>query len=117
MIRFALRLVLAGSLIGTGWVAARAQTPTPPTPDFEISVVAPAGWTTVTCVRGCQFAISQMKNGVTSHGRIPSFSSELWRQHWTNVRASNWRLGVCKLIGEDVSDRRAGPRQAGARPP
>jgi hypothetical protein len=62
-------------------------------PDFEISVVAPAGKTTVTCVRGCQFAVSQVKDGVTTHGflgRLPS--SRLSQRvvaldHRTSIRA------------------------------
>ena len=75
MARVALRLVIAAALVGTGWIVGRAQAPTTPTPDFEISIVAPAGRTTVACVRGCEFGISQLKDGVTRHGRIPSFSS------------------------------------------
>jgi hypothetical protein len=56
MSRWLLRALLASSLIGTGWSVARAQRPEP---DFEIVVAAPAGATTVRCVRGCKLVWSE----------------------------------------------------------
>ena len=58
MARTMFRITAALALIGAGWSVGRAQTPTPPTPDFEISIVAPRGMATVTCVRGCQLGLS-----------------------------------------------------------
>jgi hypothetical protein len=74
MARFALRVVIACALIVTGWMAGQAQTPAPPTPDFEITVVAPQGWMSVACTRGCEFGVAQVRqDGVVTRGRIPSF--------------------------------------------
>jgi len=50
MKRFVVRLAIAGFLVMTGWVLAKAQQSQP---DFEIVVSAPAGKTTVECRRGC----------------------------------------------------------------
>ena len=47
------RLGLALGLLGTGWIAAKAQTSEP---TFELRVDAPEGPTTVRCVRGCKLA-------------------------------------------------------------
>ena len=41
---------VALTLIGLGWVAAKAQMPGP---DFELVVNAPTGSSTIQCVRGC----------------------------------------------------------------
>jgi hypothetical protein len=49
--RTLLRVVAAVVLIGLGWAAGKAQTPQP---DFELIVNAPAGQTSVECVRGCE---------------------------------------------------------------
>jgi hypothetical protein len=43
--------LVALALVGTGWVAAKAQTSEP---NFELVVEAPAGPTTITCLRGCR---------------------------------------------------------------
>jgi hypothetical protein len=53
MARLIVRALVVVALVSAGWVAGRAQTPSW---DFEISVDAPAGETTVTCVRGCSLA-------------------------------------------------------------
>jgi hypothetical protein len=45
------RIAIAVGLIGLGWVAGTAQAPQP---DFELIVDAPAGKTSVQCVRGCE---------------------------------------------------------------
>ena len=74
MLRFAVRVLLAVAFLAVGWIAGQAQTQAP-MPDFEISVVYPPGPITFTCVRGCSFAVSQERNGVTTHGRVGSFSS------------------------------------------
>lgn len=50
MARGLLAFLGAIALVGAGWVAAKAQTPAP---HFELVVDAPAGPTTIKCVRGC----------------------------------------------------------------
>lgn len=50
MKRLMLKFVVAAGLVALGWTAGQAaQT----TADFEITVSAPQGETTITCVRGC----------------------------------------------------------------
>jgi hypothetical protein len=56
MSRWLLQALLSSSLIGVGWSVTRAQRPEP---DFEIVVAAPAGTTTVRCVRGCKLVWSE----------------------------------------------------------
>jgi hypothetical protein len=53
MFRAALRIVIAVSLVGAGWIAGTARTTEP---DFEIVVDAPEGETKIECVRGCDLA-------------------------------------------------------------
>jgi hypothetical protein len=64
MKRVILRAAVAGLLVGAGWLTARAQTPTP---DFEFVIDAPAGQTSVRCVRGC--SIMWVERGVNPNGR------------------------------------------------
>ena len=53
MPQIVLRVVFAVGLLGTGWVAARAQSGAP---TFELQVDAPGGQTSIRCVRGCKLA-------------------------------------------------------------
>ena len=53
MTRIALRVILAVGLLGTGWVAAKAQSSAP---IFELQIDAPVGQTQIRCVRGCRLA-------------------------------------------------------------
>ena len=53
MTRTSLRMAMAAALVGLGWMAGNAQTSAP---HFEIVVNAPAGETTIECVRGCKLA-------------------------------------------------------------
>ena len=65
-----LRVTIAIALLGTGWAVAKAQTPQP---DFELIVDAPAGPTTITCVKGC--ALMWVERGINPNGTPqPSFS-------------------------------------------
>ena len=57
-----LRTLVAFALLGTGWVAAKAQTPNP---DFELIVDAPVGATTITCLRGC--GLMWIERGIPSN--------------------------------------------------
>ena len=53
MVNTSLRLALVALFVAIGWMAGRAQ---PSEPTFEIVVDAPAGETSITCVRGCELA-------------------------------------------------------------
>ena len=55
MVRTLMQVALALALVGTGWIAAKAQAQVS-VPDFELQVDAPAGATTIRCVRGCKLA-------------------------------------------------------------
>ena len=69
MIRASLGIAVAATLVGTGWMAGRAQ---PLEPDFEMVVNAPEGETTITCVRGCNLAF--VERGVNPNSRpLPTF--------------------------------------------
>ena len=51
LMKIVLRAVTVAALVGLGWMAGKAQTPE--VGDFQIKIDAPAGFTTVECVRGC----------------------------------------------------------------
>jgi hypothetical protein len=69
MTRTALRVAIAVGLLGTGWVAAKAQTQTP---TFELRVDAPGGQTKIQCIRGCKLA--WVERGVNPNSApIPTF--------------------------------------------
>jgi hypothetical protein len=69
MVRTSLRIVMVAALMGTGWMAGRAQTTEP---NFEIVVEAPAGETTIRCVRGCE--LSWVERGRTPTAEtMPTF--------------------------------------------
>jgi hypothetical protein len=70
MLRFVLRILSAGALVAAGWTAAKAQTDEPA---FELVVMAPAGETTIQCVRGCDLA--WVERGVNPNSRpVPTFT-------------------------------------------
>jgi hypothetical protein len=46
-----IRVLITLALVGFGWAVGRAQTPDP---EFTLAIDAPAGRTTVRCVRGCK---------------------------------------------------------------
>ena len=69
MTRTLLRVAVAFGLLTTGWAMAKAQTSEP---DFELVVEAPAGPTTIKCVRGC--TLMWTERGINPNGRPqPSF--------------------------------------------
>jgi hypothetical protein len=49
--RTVLRVAVAVALAGGGWAVGKAQAPQP---DFELIINAPAGHTSVECLRGCE---------------------------------------------------------------
>jgi hypothetical protein len=50
MRRRIIQMVVALSLVASGWLAGRAKTPAP---EFTLAIDAPEGRTFVECVRGC----------------------------------------------------------------
>jgi hypothetical protein len=55
--------LVAATLMGTGWAAAKAQVSEP---NFELVVEAPAGATSITCVRGCR--LMWIERGIPTNG-------------------------------------------------
>jgi hypothetical protein len=49
----AIYTVIGLSLLAFGWAVGRARTPAP-APEFTLTIEAPSGRTTITCVRGCR---------------------------------------------------------------
>jgi hypothetical protein len=82
-----LRVLVAFALLGTGWVAAQAQISEP---DFELVVEAPAGPTTVTCVRGCRLKWVERSNNANSK---PMQSFDFSCQGGGVQRCSSARVG------------------------
>jgi hypothetical protein len=69
MARKAFLAAAALGLVLFGWVAGRSQTSLP---DFEFTVEAPAGETTVQCIRGCE--LLWVENGISPRaGRDKKF--------------------------------------------
>jgi hypothetical protein len=64
MVSTTLRIALTMALVGIAWVAGRAQSSQP---TFEIVVEAPAGQTTIQCVRGCE--LSWVERGVNPNAQ------------------------------------------------
>ena len=89
MARKALQAIVAVALIGLGWAAARAQTPEP---NFELVVDAPAGPTTINCVRGC--TLMWVERGLNPNGRPqPSFEFSCTGsavQRCSSARVGGW---------------------------
>jgi hypothetical protein len=57
--RILVQALIAVALLGMGWAAAKAQSAGPA---FELTVDAPKGPTTITCVRGC--TLMSVENGI-----------------------------------------------------
>jgi hypothetical protein len=55
-------MVVALSLVASGWLAGRAQTPAP---EFTLRIEAPEGRTMVKCVRGCTLLGSRTNTNST----------------------------------------------------
>ena len=87
MIRASLAIAIAATLVGTGWIAAKVQISEP---DFEIVVNAPAGETTITCVRGCDLAF--VERGVNPNSKpMPTFRFMCSRT--ADSRCSSMKVG------------------------
>jgi hypothetical protein len=85
MVRRLLQLAVALALLGTGWVAARAQTPAP---DFELVVDAPGGQTIITCVRGCK--LMWVERGIPNGTATPSFQYACTASRCSSARVGGW---------------------------
>ena len=55
MERTVIRIIVAAALVGLGLAAGKAQSTQP---DFELVVDAPAGKTSIECVRGCRLLVN-----------------------------------------------------------
>ena len=60
MRRRTIQMVVALSLVASGWLAGRARTPAP---EFTLAIEAPEGRTIVECVRGCTLQNGRGGNG------------------------------------------------------
>lgn len=86
MIRSSVRLAAVAACIGLGWVTGRAQTSAPA---FEIVVDAPAGETTIQCVRGCE--LSWVERGVSPNAQ--SKATFTFRCNAPGGRCSSHKVG------------------------
>jgi hypothetical protein len=84
---WSLRIALAATLVGMGWVAGTAQTREP---DFEIVVNAPEGATTIQCLRGC--ALAYVERGANPRSTpMPTFKFEC--KGASDLRCSSRKVG------------------------
>lgn len=89
MKRALLNVVAAAALAGAGWSIGRAQ---PSAPDFEIVVDAPAGATTIRCVRGCSLKWIQRGNNPNAR-QAPAFEFECSAGTGDGRRCGSGRVG------------------------
>ena len=88
MIRTSLRVAIAAALVGVGWTAAKAQSSEP---NFEIVVNAPAGETSIQCVRGCVLAF--VERGLNPNQQpMPAFTFKCTGSA-ADVRCSSHKVG------------------------
>jgi hypothetical protein len=88
MIRTSLLIPIAAALVGLGWTAAKAQSSEP---NFEIVVNAPAGETSIQCVRGCNLA--WVERGLNPNNQpIPTFTFKC-TSHAADARCSSAKVG------------------------
>jgi hypothetical protein len=85
--RIALRAGLALALVGTGYTIAKAQAPQPV---FELQVDAPAGETTIRCLRGC--GLLWVERGINPRA-MPTSTFEFGCNGATTVRCASGRVG------------------------
>lgn len=100
MLRNVLRILVIGLLVGTGWVAGRAQSAAP---DFEIVVSAPAGGAEITCVRGCAITwgpFTQPTTGpVEIHVPATKLAGAVSANSAQGCVAPTWAPGHCRVWG------------------
>jgi hypothetical protein len=86
MVRIAIQLVIALTLTGVGWAAAKTQGSAA---DVELAMDAPGGATTITCVRGCK--LLRVERGINEYA-IPtsSFVFSCLAQRCSSGRLGAW---------------------------
>jgi hypothetical protein len=72
MTRLASRFVITLTLLLFGWIAGRAQAPEP---EFTLAIDAPAGRTSVVCVKGCTLQGGR-DEGNPSNRPVPNYFYE-----------------------------------------
>ncbi len=78
--------VIALILISIGWAVGKAQMSAPA---FELLVDAPAGETTIRCVRGCELV--WVERGVNSAAsRTPAFTYKCTEPRCSSGRVGGW---------------------------
>ena len=87
MLRSSVYVLIATTLLMVGWIAGKAQTLSP---TFELVVNAPAGETTVECVKGCELA--WVERGVNPNA-IPKPSFTFKCSGAAVTRCSSARVG------------------------
>ena len=88
MFRTSLRIAIAATLVGMGWMAAQAQKSQP---DFEIVVDAPEGYTAIHCVRGCELAYFEGGLLNPHNAPIPTFKFQC--RVTPDLRCSSRKVG------------------------
>lgn len=83
-----LRAAVAGLLVGAGWLTAKAQTPGP---DFELVVDAPAGQTTIRCIRRC--SVMWVERGINPRDRPAETFEFACTGSQVDPRCSSARVG------------------------
>jgi hypothetical protein len=82
------KALIALVLVLIGWLAGRSQTPMP-APDFEFTVDAPSGETTVQCVRGCELLWVERGPAPTA-GRDKKFVYSCGANRCRSGRVGGW---------------------------
>jgi hypothetical protein len=72
-------------LVAFGWIAGRAQTPTP---EFTLEIDAPGGHTSVTCVQGCKLQGARDKDNPEA-GTMKTYVFECGGER-CSARANGW---------------------------
>ena len=86
MVRTVLRVMIILASLAIGWAAAKAQTSNP---DFELLVDAPAGSTTITCVKGC--ALKWVERGINPQSdTMPTFSYSCSATRCSSGKVGGW---------------------------
>jgi hypothetical protein len=86
MRRKAIYTVMGLSLLAFGWAVGRASTPVP---EFTLTIEAPSGRTTITCVRGCRLQGGR-DEGNPNNVPIAKYSVECSGVERCNATVNGW---------------------------
>lgn len=78
-------LLVAITMLGIGWIVGHAQSSTP---DFELSISAPSGQTTVECISGCELNWWERPN--PNSARQARFTYSCTGQRCESGRIGGW---------------------------